>query len=198
MIHQIHNTRAYLFDAQYSNAKTKAGLGLVEGDAPFSILNSVLFENRFWRDSGRNRTGYSMHPRFAEYVRRDPDEGVVMSELAQADIDAEPTRRNLSLADIIKNSLGYEGGVGPRGHAETPSPRTNVANQNERLPLWERRRIPNFDGDFVLGYGQDKYTARDDKLEIIDWRENQLILAEVAMGFSWSYSCHGSRPQQLQ
>ena len=44
-----------------------------------------------------------MHPRFAEYVRRDPDEGIVISELLQEDIDEEQTRRDLSLADIIKN-----------------------------------------------------------------------------------------------
>ena len=56
-----------------------------------------------------------------------------------------------------------------------------VANQNERLPLWERRRTPEFAGDFVLGYVQDKYTERGNNVEIIDWRENQLILAEVAI-----------------
>ncbi len=122
-----------------------------------------------------------MHPRFAEYVRRDPDEGIVISELLQEDIDEEQTRRDLSLADIIKNSLGYEGNAGQRGHSATKLPRASIANQNERLPLWERRRTPEFAGDFVLGYVQDKYTERDNNVEIIDWRENQLILAEVAI-----------------
>ncbi len=45
----IHSfmARAYLFDGQYDKAKTEAGLGLVEGDSPFSVFMTALYENRF-------------------------------------------------------------------------------------------------------------------------------------------------------
>ena len=61
------------------------------------------------------------------------------------------------------------------GDADEENVRDGLDNTNERIPLWE------LEGDANLAYCQDIYDARDDYLDLIDWREMELILAEVAI-----------------
>jgi len=179
--------RTYLFDGMYAEAKTAAENGLQQGDEAFGTEHSLLAPNQMWLQSGRtNDTNvflFSPHPRFIQYVLDDRKEGEIISSLTQDDIDE----------GIISYSLrGIESGEGEPGNRGTENPRAGLANQNERLPLWEERII--VEDVSAIGESsqwaafesgatatQDYYRSRDSKLDLIDWREMELILAEVAI-----------------
>ncbi|WP_411029751.1 hypothetical protein [Spongiimicrobium sp. 3-5] len=179
--------RTYLFDGMYAEAKTAAENGLQEGDETFGIIHNTIFPNQMWLQSGRtnddNQFIFSPHPRFLQYVLDDRKEGEIISELTQENLDD----------GIVSRSLrGIESGEGEPGNATTPNPRSGLANQNERLPLWEKAittaSVSGIGDDtqwaeFATGANvtQDIYTAADSPFHIIDWREMQLILAEVAI-----------------
>ncbi len=179
--------RTHLFDGNYATAKSAAEQGLQQGDEAFSIEHNDVFPNQMWLQSGRTNNDdvfiFSPHPRFLQYVLDDRNEGEIISELSQDDIDG----------GVVSYSLrGVESGEGEPGNARTPEPRAGLANQNERLPLWEKL-ITTAD---VSGIGegtaweqydtganitQDIYRSADSPFYIIDWREMELILAEVAI-----------------
>ncbi|WP_299535425.1 hypothetical protein [Ulvibacterium sp.] len=179
--------RTHLFDGDYSNAKSAAEQGLQQGDEAFSIEHSIVFPNQMWLQSGRTNNDdvfiFSPHPRFLQYVIDDRNEGEIISELTQEDLDD----------GVVSYSLrGLESGEGEPGNSGTSNPRSDIANQNERLPLWEKL-ITTADVSSI-GTGtaweqydtganitQDIYTDADSPFYIIDWREMELILAEVAI-----------------
>ena len=159
----IHSliARSYLFDGNYNSAKTHAEQGLQQGDDPFQLIHSAAFQNYMWYDAGRRNVLFSANTRFADYVVADRLEGEIISNLTE-----DPDSQSLSLR-------GPEGdGV---GHKSQEDVRDNLDNPNERIPLWE------LEGDANLAYCQDIYDGRSDNLDIIDWREMELILAEVAI-----------------
>jgi len=174
--------RTHLFDGNDSQAKTAAENGLQQGES-FAIEHTSRFENYMWNGAGRGfDVLFSAHPRFAQYVLDDPKEGIVFSDL---------TADNLAEGFTSRFGRPIESGNGEPGNRSTVDPRAGVANQNERLPLWER----SFNGtygpisagttweDYKTGTGilQDIYSNRDDAFILIDWREMELILAEVAI-----------------
>ncbi len=179
--------RSYLFDGNFSMAKSAAEQGLKPGDATLEILHSLRFPNQFWLQSGRtndtNEFLFSLHPRFIQYVLDDRDEGEIISGLTQDQIDD----------GIVSLSLrGPEGGDGEPGNSETSNPRSSLGNQNERLPLWEKEIQTSASAigndtfwAFLKENGaistQDIYRSAESSLIIIDWREVELILAEVAI-----------------
>ena len=95
---------------------------------------------------------------------------------------------------MSRSLRGVESGDGEPGNSETEDPRSGLANQNERLPLWEKliRTAAGGIGDntqwaeFKDGATctQDFYTGHSDGFVLIDWREMELILAEVAINAS--------------
>jgi hypothetical protein len=179
--------RTYLFDGIYDQAKSAAEQGLQQGDESFAIEHSVAAPNQMWIQSGRTNDEeqflFSPHPRFIQYVLDDRNEGEIISELTQDDLDE----------GIVSRSLrGIESGEGEPGNAGTENPREGLPNENERLPLWEKRiqlqEVNSINetsawAEFKTGATatQDYYTGRDDVFELIDWREMELILAEVAI-----------------
>lgn len=186
--------RTYLFDGMYEEARAAAVNGLQQGDEAFGTLQSILSPNQFWFQSGRtNDTNiflFSPHPRFIQYVLDDRAEGEIISELTQEDLDN----------GVVSYSLrGIESGEGEPGNRNTVDPRASLANQNERLPLWEERvrtsvgaisedntrwsafRTSDPNENPIALATQDFYTSLEDKFELIDWREMELILAEVAI-----------------
>jgi hypothetical protein len=182
--------RTHLFDANYSAAKSAADQGLQQGDETLEILQNLRFPNQFWLQSGRtndtNEFLFSVHPRFIQYVLDDRLEGEIISELIQENIDD----------GIISQSLrGPEGDDGEPGNSETSNPRSGLTNQNERLPLWEKlietgasaigddTEWATYKDDGAI-CTQDIYSSADAPLIIIDWREVELILAEVAINGS--------------
>ena len=115
-----------------------------------------------WYEAGRNNVLFSADPRFAHYVVADRLEGEIISNLTE-----DPDALSLSLR-------GLEGdGIGGKSQEDV---RDNLDNPNERIPLWELEA----DGG-SLAYCQDIYDGRADDLDLIDWREMELILAEVAI-----------------
>lgn len=179
--------RTYNFDGLYVEAKDAAEKGLQQGDETFGIIHTDVFSNQMWQQSGRtNDDGdliFTPHPRFIQYVLDDRKEGEIISELTQEDLDNGIESRSLR---------GIESGEGEPGNAATQNPRSGLVNQNERLPLWEKVittgsvsgiNINTRWGEFATGaYAtQDYYTDADDIFFLIDWREMQLILAEVAI-----------------
>ena len=162
--------RTYLFEGNLTQAKTHAEQGLQQGDEPFQILRDAQFNTRYWERSGRSPSHAhtaSADWRFYHYVMADRDEGEIITGLTA---DEDPDGKTNSLR-------GYEGGAGLPGNYDTVDPRGGLANQNERLPLLEDW-IMNLPGTDV-GYTQDIYTARSSNFSLIDWREMEMILAEV-------------------
>ena len=152
--------RTYLFDGNWSEAKSAAEKGLQDGDAGFQLVHTASYPNYMWYDAGRNNVLFSADPRFVDYVVADREEGEIISNLEEENEDSQSLR-------------GPEGeGL---GDADAENVRDGLDNQNERIPLWE------LEGDANLAYCQDIYDARDDYLDLIDWREMELILAEVAI-----------------
>ncbi|MBA65480.1 MAG: hypothetical protein CMG55_06745 [Candidatus Marinimicrobia bacterium] len=163
----IHSliARSYLFDGDYNSAKAHAEQGLQQGDDPFELIHTAAFSNYMWYEAGRNNVLFSADPRFAHYVVADRLEGEIISNLTE-----DPDALSLSLR-------GLEGdGIGGKSQEDV---RDNLDNPNERIPLWELEA----DGG-SLAYCQDIYDGRADNLDIIDWREMELILAEVAINNS--------------
>jgi hypothetical protein len=152
--------RTYLFDGNWSEAKSAAEKGLQDGDAGFQLIHTASYPNYMWYDAGRNNVLFSADPRFVDYVVADRKEGEIISNLEEESEDSQSLR-------------GPEGdGL---GDADAENVRDDLDNPNERIPLWE------LEGDANLAYCQDIYDARDDYLDLIDWREMELILAEVAI-----------------
>ncbi|WP_027078829.1 RagB/SusD family nutrient uptake outer membrane protein [Maribacter antarcticus] len=179
--------RTYLFDGLYTEAKSAAEQGLQQGDEAFSIIHTPINPNQMWLQSGRtNDDGefiFSPHPRFIQYVLDDRKEGEIISELNQENLDNGIASRSLR---------GLESNSGEPGNAATNNPRIGLLNQNERLPLWEKEittaSVSGINGatqwsEFATGANatQDIYTSADSPFYIIDWREMELILAEVAI-----------------
>ena len=179
--------RSYLFDGNDAMAKSAAEQGLQPGDETLGILHELRFPNNFWLQSGRtndtNEFLFSIHPRFIQYVLDDRNEGEIISALTQDQIDE----------GLVSTSLrGPEGGDGEPGNSETSNPRSGLANQNERIPLWEediQTGASSIGDDTPWAVykdngaicTQDIYRSADSPLIIIDWREVELILAEVAI-----------------
>jgi len=152
--------RTHLFDGNYSEAKSAAEKGLQQGDMAFQLVHSAAYTNYMWYEAGRNNVLFSANTRFADYVVADRKEGEIISNLEEAHEDSKSLR-------------GPEGdGLGATSAADV---RDGLTNSNERIPLWE------LEGDANLAYCQDIYDGRTDYLDIIDWREMELILAEVAI-----------------
>ncbi len=152
--------RTYLFDGNYSQAKSAAEKGLQQGDEPFQLAHTAAYKNYMWYDAGRNNVLFSANTRFVDYVVADRLEGEIISNLTEENADSKSLR-------------GPEGdGL---GHKSQEDVRDGLDNPNERLPLWE------LEGDANLAYCQDIYDGRADDLDLIDWREMELILAEVAI-----------------
>ena len=152
--------RSYLFDGNYSQAKSSAEQGLQEGDDAFQLVHTSAYPNYMWYEAGRNNVLFSADPRFVDYVVADRNEGEVISNLEEENADSKSLR-------------GPEGdGLGDENAEDV---RDGLDNQNERIPLWE------LEGDAYLAYCQDIYDGRGDYLDLIDWREIELILAEVAI-----------------
>ncbi len=178
--------RTYLFDGMMGQAKSAAENGLQQGDETLEILHDQRFPNQFWLQSGRtNDTNdflFSPHPRFIQYVLDDRKEGEIISALTQDDIDDGVMSRSLR---------GPEGEDGEPGNRDTDNPRAELANQDERLPLWE---LPVNSGAGAIGDDtqwaeykdgasctQDFYRSHSSGFVLIDWREMELVLAEVAI-----------------
>ena len=152
--------RTYLFDGNYSAAKSAAEQGLQQGDQAFQLIHSSAYVNYMWYDAGRRNVLFSANPRFVDYVVADRLEGEIISNLTEENDDSKSLR-------------GPEGdGL---GHKSQENVRDGLDNTNERLPLWE------LEGDANLAYCQDVYDGRSDHLDLVDWREMELILAEVAI-----------------
>jgi len=152
--------RTYLFDGNYSEAKIAAEKGLQQGDLGFELAHSEAYTNYMWYEAGRNNVLFSANTRFVDYVVADRNEGEIISNLEEAHEDSKSLR-------------GPEGdGLGAKSAENV---RDDVTNPNERIPLWE------LEGDANLAYCQDIYDGRSDNLDLIDWREMELILAEVAI-----------------
>ena len=152
--------RTYLFDGNYNAAKSAAEQGLQQGDEAFQLIHSSAFVNYMWYEAGRRNVLFSANPRFADYVVADRLEGEIISNLTEENSESKSLR-------------GPEGdGL---GHKSEEDVRDGLDNPNERLPLWE------LEGDANLAYCQDVYDGRSDHLDLIDWREMELILAEVAI-----------------
>ncbi len=174
--------RTHIFDGNDTEAKAAAERGLQIGES-FGIDHSSRFENYMWAWAGRGPDPlFSAHPRFAQYVLDDPKEGIVLSELTQDDLN-----------DGFSSRFGrpIESGDGQPGNRDTVDPRSEIANQNERLPLWEKVIEGEYGAispgtrweDYKEGTSvqQDIYNNRDAEFVLIDWREMELILAEVAI-----------------
>ena len=152
--------RTYLFDGNYAEAKSAADKGLQQGDTPFQLVHSAAYTNYMWYDAGRNNVLFSASPRFVDYVVADRKEGEIISNLEEENADSKSLR-------------GPEGdGL---GDSDAANVRDGLTNPNERIPLWE------LEGDANLAYCQDIYDGRSDYLDLIDWKEMELILAEVAI-----------------
>ena len=152
--------RSYLFDGNYSQAKSAAEQGLQEGDDAFQLVHTAAYPNYMWYEAGRNNVLFSADPRFADYVVADRNEGEVISNLEEENADSKSLR-------------GPEGGG--LGDENAEDVRDGLDNPHERIPLWE------LEGDAGLAYCQDIYDGRGDYLDLIDWREMELILAEGAI-----------------
>ena len=153
--------RTYLFDENYSEAKSAAEKGLQQGDIGFQLVHSAAFTNYMWYEAGRNNVLFSADTRFVDYVVADRKEGEIISNLEEENEDSQSLR-------------GPEGdGL---GESDAENVRDGLDNPNERIPLWELEG----DGD-NLAYCQDIYDGRSDYLDLIDWKEMELILAEVAI-----------------
>ncbi len=153
--------RTYLFDGNYSEAKSAADKGFQQGDTPFQLVHSAAFTNYMWYEAGRNNVLFSADTRFVDYVVADRKEGEIISNLEEENEDSQSLR-------------GPEGdGL---GESDAENVRDGLDNPNERIPLWELEG----DGD-NLAYCQDIYDGRSDYLDLIDWKEMELILAEVAI-----------------
>jgi hypothetical protein len=126
----------------------------------FQLVHSAAYTNYMWYEAGRNNVLFSANTRFADYVVADRKEGEIISNLEEAHENSKSLR-------------GPEGdGLGATSAADV---RDGLTNSNERIPLWE------LEGDADLAYCQDIYDGRSDYLDLIDWREMELILAEVAI-----------------
>jgi len=166
--------RTHLFDGNYSDAATAANNGLTDEDGAFQIVTDYQYFNGMWSQGRGYGFGYDVfraHPRFAQYVVDDRDEGELISALEDASQD--PNNLTLSVR-------GPEGGDGEPGNRWTEEPRSGI-DRWERLPIYEIG-VDEEDGAYDdLVHLTDVYSNRTDFFDIIDWREMQLILAEVAV-----------------
>jgi len=175
--------RIYLWEGDLVQAKAHAEQGLEQGDSPFQLLHDAQFTSMYWEISGRGvwQLHFSSAPwRFLDYVLADRDEGEIITGLTE---DEDPR-------GLTRSLRGYEGDSGLPGDYTTMNPRAGLANPNERLPLLEDWQLYQVDSD--VGYTQDIYTDRFSNFNVIDWREMEMILAEVALqpsvGSSNAYS----------
>ncbi|MCK5147029.1 hypothetical protein KAR48_09755 [bacterium] len=67
--------RVYLFQGSYALAAQHAALGLVEGDAPFEALYSLVgLQNTWYHNAGRGRCNGAAAWRLSEYIEADANE----------------------------------------------------------------------------------------------------------------------------
>ncbi len=172
-----------------AGAREAAGKGLIDGDPPFVLKIGANAVNIFYFETGRGAQRFQskthVAPRFAKYVVADRKEGEIISAIDSDDLALYPTLLNFSLSE-----LGAEGEIGERGHSLTANPRANVANSQERiqlrevvpdLELWDPAVPYEFGEETLLplAYSQDKYLDRSDDVNLIEWQEMELILAEL-------------------
>jgi len=66
--------RIYLIRGNYSAAESFAQNGMVDGDAPYQGLHSIVANNYWWVQAGIGRTQWVVDYRFKDYIDADPAE----------------------------------------------------------------------------------------------------------------------------
>ena len=75
VVHSIM-ARIFLFQGEYSTAKTHAQSGMMDGDEPFAALYSIEANNYWWVQAGIGRHQWVVDYRFKAYVDADTNEAV--------------------------------------------------------------------------------------------------------------------------
>ena len=155
--------RQYLYNGNYSAAAQHASLGLQQSDESFNALpgEEDPWPNWYWYEAGSNRTRYTLASRFKLLLGEDFE-----------DINGNgvwDTTETFTDCAIIGADVGQGDGV-----YNPPS----EPQESSRILLSAAAMTP---GQNYTRYFQMKYPFADSPVPIIDWKENHLILAELAL-----------------
>jgi len=155
--------RQYLYNGNYSAAAQHASLGLQQSDESFNALpgEEDPWPNWYWYEAGSNRTRYTLASRFKLLLGEDFE-----------DINGNgvwDTTETFTDCAIIGADVGQGDGV-----YNPPS----EPQESSRILLSPAAMTP---GQNYTRYFQMKYPFADSPVPIIDWKENHLILAELAL-----------------
>ena len=155
--------RQYLYNGNYSAAAQHALLGLQQSDESFNALpgEEDPWPNWYWYEAGGNRTRYTLDSRFKLLLGEDFED---MNGNGVRD-----TTETFTDCAIIGADVGQGDGV-----YNPPS----EPQESSRILLSAAAMTP---GQNYTRYFQMKYPFADSPVPIIDWKENHLILAELAL-----------------
>ena len=155
--------RQYLYEGNYIAAAQHASLGLQQSDESFNGLpgEEDPWPNWYWYEAGSNRTRYTLASRFKHLLGEDFEDtnGNGVWDSTEIFTDCAITG-----ADVGQGNGMYDGPIEPE--------------EIVRLPLSAAAMTP---GQSYSRYFQMKYPFANSPVSIIDWKENHLILAELAL-----------------
>ena len=155
--------RQYLYSGNYSAAAQHSSLGLHEGDDPFEALpgEENPWPNWYWYEAGSNRTRYTLASRFKHLLGED-----FIDANANGVWDTTEVFTDCAIigADLGQGDGIYNGPLEPE--------------ESIRVSMSTAAMTP---GQSYVRYFQMKYPSADSPISIINWQENHLILAELAL-----------------
>ncbi len=162
IIHSLMG-RQYLYAGNFSDAAQHSILGLQEGDEPFEAVpgEENPWPNWYWYEAGSNRTRYTLASRFKYLLGEDFEDtnGNGMWDSTEVFTDCAVPGADVGQGDGIYNG---------------PSEPEEIA----RLLMSAAAMTP---GQSYVRYFQMKYPDADSPIPIINWQENHLIIAELAL-----------------
>ena len=155
--------RLHLYGGNYSVAAVHASQGLQDGDAPFEGLSGEEWPwpNWYWQRTGNFRTSWTLGSRFKYLLGEDFEDanGNGVWDSTETFIDCA-----VPGADVGQGDGVYNGPTEPE--------------ESVRLPMSAASMTPGVE---YVRYFQTKYPDADSPISIINWQENHLILAELAL-----------------
>ena len=155
--------RQYLYSGNYSAAAQHASLGLQEGDESFLAFpgEEGPWPNWYWYEAGSNRTRYTLASRFKHLLGEDFEDtnGNDMWDTTEVFTDCAMVGADVGQGDGVYNA-------------------PTEPEESIRVPIAAAAMTP---GQSYVRYFQMKYPNADSPISIINWQENHLVLAELAL-----------------
>ena len=155
--------RVLLYGGNFADAAVHTSQGLQNGDPPFEALcgEEIGWVNMYWSNAGNSRTSWTLGSRFKLLLGEDFED-----DNGNGVWDSTETFLDCALP-------GADAGAGDGVYSGPTEPEESV-----RLEMAVASMSPGTD---YVRYYQIKYPDSDSPISIIDWQENHLMLAELAL-----------------